>query len=85
MNDVSIIGMLREGVDEYYRYFEYELPFFTDTESLPTRIAIKYWTKQANPRLIVLPSNTRVAIHGHLDAHKNFGTILVVEQFQVIK
>ena len=84
MNSVDIIGMLREVVDDYCRYFEYELPFAQEPDYGPNRIILKFWTKQAKSRLIVLPENSRVAIHGHLDVDKKFGTILLVEQLEVL-
>ena len=85
MNSVNILGYLREGVDEFYRYFDYDLPYTQEESDEVPRIVVKYWAKQPNPRLIVLPVNTRVAIHGHLDVDKNFGTILLVEQLEVIR
>ena len=85
MNSVDIIGLLREKIDDNYRYFEYELPFLDEPSNGVTRIVIKFWMNQPNSRLLVLEPNTRVAIHGHLDAHEKFGTILVVEQFQALR
>ena len=83
MNSVSIIGNLVEQIDEYFRYFEYETPYQDEGESNP-KIPIKFWTNQPNSRLIVLPKSTRVAIHGHLDINQRFGTILLVEQLEVL-
>lgn len=85
MNTVCIIGILKEKIDDKHRYFEYDVPYEIEHETLTPRIIIRYWTDQDNPRLIVLPENTRVAIHGHLDVSKNFGTILLVEQLEVIR
>ena len=82
MNSVSIIGLLRENIDDKLRYFEYELPFFQENEAAVPRVVIKYWTEMPKTRLNVLPINTRVAIQGHLDAHEKFGTIIVVEEIQ---
>ena len=84
MNSVNIIGFLRENIDDNFRYFEYELPYLEDSLAGPTKIVIKNWTNQPNSRLISLPINSRVAIHGHLDAHEKFATILVVEEIQVL-
>ena len=84
MNSVSIIGYLRENINDYLRYFEYELPFFQENEAAVPKIVVKYWTEQPNSRVNVLPANTRVAIQGHLDAHEKFGTIIVVEELQQI-
>ena len=85
MNSVDIIGMLREKVDNQFRFFEYELPFLEEANNAPTTIIVRFWTDQLNSRLLVLEPNTRVALHGHLDGHEKFGTILVVEQFQVLR
>lgn len=85
MNCVQIIGRLREKIDDHYRYFEYELPFDEINSDSPTRIVIKYWSRLPKSRLIVLEDNLRVAMHAHLDVDKKFGTILVVEELQVIR
>ena len=82
MNSVQIIGLLRERIDDYYRNFEYELPFMEEKCRVVPRIVIRNWTEQPRPRLIFLEDGTRVALHGHLDAHEKFGTILVVEQIE---
>ena len=84
MNAIHIIGMLRENVDDVYRYFEYELPYDEDDETMSAKIIVKNWTNQSKTRLAVLPSNTRVALTGHLDRCEKFGTIIVVEQLEVI-
>lgn len=83
MNSVSIIGNLLEQIDEYFRYFEYDTPYI-DEKSSNAKIPIKFWSNQPNSRLIVLPNSTRVAIHGHLDINQRFGTILLVEQLEVL-
>ena len=85
MNSVSIIGFLREVIDERHRYFEYELPYEEIENQKAPRIVVKYWESQPNPRLIVAPVNSRVAIQGHLDTSEKFGTIIVVEQFQAVR
>ena len=85
MNSVEIIGLLRERIDDYYRHFEYELPFEEENSTTTPRIVVRYWTDQPRPRLIFLEEGTRVALHGHLDAHEKFGTILVVEQIQTLR
>ena len=85
MNAVSIIGFLREKIDDQYRYFEYELPFMQESNMTVPRIVIKSWTGQPNSRLIVLEDNVRVAIHGHLDGDPKFGTILIVEELQALR
>lgn len=85
MNSVCIIGFLREKIDDIYRYFEYELPYFDENENAKTIIVVKFWANQPNARLISMPENSRVAIRGHLDAHEKYGTIIVVEQIQSVK
>ena len=84
MNCVDITGRLKEVIDENYRYFEYELPFLAEPENGAPLIISKFWTNVANSRLILLELNTRVIIHGHLEVHKKFGTILIVEQLEVL-
>ena len=84
MNCVEITGMLREKINDYFRYLEYELPYLEENTNLVTKIAVKFWTNQKENRLMSLPKNTRVAVHGHLDAHEKFGTILHIEQLEVI-
>ena len=85
MNSVNISGILKEGIDEFHRYLNYTLPFFQEGNVTEPRIVVKNWTNQPNARLIVLPLNTRVLIHGHLDGDEKFGTILLVEQLEVVK
>lgn len=86
MNSVNITGILREVIDEKYRYFEYQLPYDEENaEGSVNKIVVTFWTKLPKPRLIVLPENTRVAISGHLDVSQKFGTILLVEQLEVIR
>jgi len=85
MNSVAIIGKLREKIDGIYRFFEYELPHLKEPENGETRIVIKYWTNLPDSRLLVLENNLRVALHGHLDAHEKFGTILVVDDYQLLR
>lgn len=85
MNSVDIIGFLRETIDEKFRYFEYELPFLEENDQAIPKILIKFWSNQPKTRLISFPEGTRVAIHGHLDAHEKFGTILIVEQVQSLR
>lgn len=85
MNSVELIASLKEKVDPYFRKIEYELPAFNDDGKNTATILVKYWPSQPNSRLIELEENKLVAIRGHLDAHEKFGTIVVVEQFKVIK
>ena len=84
MNCVDITGRVKEVIDDNYRYFEYELPFLAEPEGKIPLIVTRFWTNVPKSRLIVLPLNTRVIIHGHLEAHEKFGTILIVEQLEVL-
>lgn len=84
MNSVSIIGLLLDKIDDYFRYFEYDLPYIDERNEVVPRIPIKFWSNQPNSRLIALPDYTKVAIHGHLDNNKEFGTILLVEKLEVL-
>ena len=85
MNSINIIGLLKPRIDEYYRYFEYELPFDQEDNGLDHTIIIKYWTNLPDSRLLVLADNTRVALQGHLDTDKTHGTIIIVSEVQVIR
>jgi len=85
MNCIDIIGIVKDKIDDFYRKFEYDVPFEFKDQNEAHVIVVRYWTEQGNNRLIMLPDNTRVAIHGHLDNTKEFGTILLVEQLEVIK
>ena len=85
MNSVSIIGILKEKIDDYFRRFEYELPYSDDTTNGYPKIVIKYWSNQPNSRLLVLPEGTKIAAHGHMDFNKEHGTILIIESFQSVK
>lgn len=84
MNSFDVIGIIKDNIDEYFRYFEYELPYSDDPLKPNPQIVIKFWTNQPNSRLLVMPSGTKIAVHGHLDMHEKFGTILIVELFQTI-
>lgn len=85
MNSVDIIGILKEKIDDNYRYFEYELPYLDEPKEGPNIIVIKNWTNQPNSRLLVLQDGTRVALHGHLDTSEKFGTILSVIEVQALR
>ena len=82
MNCVDITGRVREKIDNIYRYFEYELPYFDEPKHGPNRIVIRNWTNTENSSIIMLEGNTRVIIHAHLDVVEKFGTILVVEHLE---
>ena len=84
MNCVDITGRLKENIDNVFRYFEYELPYLDEPENGPNIIVLKFWTNLPNSRLNNLPDKSRVIIHGHLDVHEKFGTILVVEQMEAL-
>lgn len=85
MNSLNLIGILKEKIDEYHRYLEYERPFEQEKITKPGVIPVKFWTNQPDSRLMCLEVNTRVAINGHLDAGENFETVVIVEELQVLK
>ena len=84
MNSVNLIGILKECVDDTYRYLEYSVPFPEDGSLEFPRILVRYWNKQPGSRLITLPVNTRVAIHAHLDLDEKVGTVLIVEELEAL-
>ena len=84
MNCVTLTGILKAKVDKEYRDLVYDTPF-SDEGMLEVRhIKVKYWTKQHQTRLSLIPNETRVLIHGHLEEHEIFGTILLAEELEVI-
>ena len=84
MNSICISGKLREAINDMYRVLEYELPSLAESETGETKIVCKYWTNQGQTRLHLIENNTRVLIKGHLDGHKEFGTILIVEFIEIM-
>ena len=84
MNAVIITGYLKEKVDMDFRDFVYETPFSDDGLLEERHIKIKYWTPQHQNRLTILPDATKVLVHGHLEQHEKFGTILLAEELEVI-
>ena len=85
MNSVDIIGVLKDVIDEYHRKLMYDIPFSLEKDSKVSNIVIRYWTDQPLPRLISLEDSTRVAVHGHLEESEEFGTILLVQQLEVLR
>ena len=85
MNSVNLIGILKDPIDDYFRYFEYELPYSDDPLKPTPRIVIKNWNGQPKSRILTLQSGVKIALHGHLDMNEKFGTILIVESFQGLK
>ena len=84
MNLVTMTGVLKDKIDDTFRELEYDAPFTESNNHETMRIKTIYWTRQSGNRLINLSSGTRVLIHGHLEAHKIFGTILLAEELEVI-
>ena len=84
MNCVDISGRVRKNIDKLYRYFEFEIPYYEDSKHSPTLIVMKYWTNMPDSRLMTIEENSRVLIHGHLDNHETFGTILIVETIETM-
>lgn len=85
MNSVELLAVLKDKINPNFRKIEYELPSFNDSGKNIAQICARYWPSQPNSRFIELESGRLVSIRGHLDAHEEFGTIVVVEQFKVIK
>ena len=84
MNSVTLTGILKEQIDKDFRDLIYDTPF-SDYHFLEVRhIKVKYWTHQHETRLSIIPSDSKVLIHGHLEEHEKFGTILLAEELEVI-
>ena len=84
MNSFALTGILKGVVDKRYRDLEYDSPFSNDNLKDVRHIKVIYWTSQCENRLITLNHGTRVLIHGHLEEHEIFGTILLAEELEVI-
>ena len=84
MNSICISGKLREAIDEKYRLLEYELPYFEEPTSGESKIFCRYWSNQESTRLHAIEDNSRVLIQAHLEGHEKFGTILVVEEIEIM-
>lgn len=84
MNSFSLTGILKQRVDKRYRDLEYDSPFSNEDLKDVRHIKVVYWTKQDENRLTTLKHGTRVLIHGHLEEHEIFGTILLAEELEVI-
>ena len=84
MNSVTLTGVLKEKTDRQFRGLVYDTPFIDCSEESVRKIKVKYWTPQHKSRLMLLPKDTKVLIHGHLESHEIFGTILLAEELEVI-
>ena len=84
MNSVTLTGILKDCVNKAYRDLSYDTPFTNGDLKEERHIKVKYWTGQHETRLMKLPKDTRVLIHGHLEEHEIFGTILLAEELEVI-
>lgn len=84
MNSIEIIGIVKEKTEEKFRKIEYPLPFPNKFNKDSGFINCIFWTGTNENRLTTLVEGKRIAIRGHLDAHEKFGTIIVVEQFEVL-
>lgn len=84
MNSIALTGVLKEKVNDLYRDLEYDSPFSIEEVKEVRHIKVVYWTKQNQNRLTNLIKGTRVLIHGHLEEHEIFGTILLAEELEVI-
>lgn len=84
MNSVNLICVIQPPIDDVYREVEYLLPCFNDDGKNSQKLICKYWPGSPKSRFMQIKDGTRVVLCGHLDAHEKFGTILVVEQFEVL-
>lgn len=84
MNSVEIIGIVKEKIEDKYRKIEYPIPYPRGTSKDSQFINCIYWTSTSDNRLTTIVDGKRIALRGHLDAHEKFGTIIVVEQFEVL-
>lgn len=84
MNSVELIAVLKENIDDKFRYAEYALPTFNDDNKNIQVVVTRYWSNQPNTILNRYEVGKHVAIRGHLDAHEKFGTIVIVETLELI-
>ena len=84
MNSVAVTGILKEKANQKYRELEYDSPFAKRDLKEIRHIKVVFWTEQNENRLTNLDSGSRVLIHGHLEEHEIFGTILLAEELEVI-
>ena len=73
-----------ENLDDIYRKIEYSLPCFNNNNKNSQHIIAKYWPSVSKSRFTLLKEGMRIAMRGHLDNEEKFGTILVVESYEVI-
>ena len=84
MNSISLICSLKNNIDAFYRNAEYALPLYNDEGKSTQEIVLRYWTNSSPCRLTSLKEGTHIAIRGHIDRHEEHGTIVIVEQLEVI-
>lgn len=85
MNSIELIAVVKDVVDDIYRYVEYDLPFENEEEETTATSIARYWVQGEKSRFTLLENGTLIALRGHLDVHPKFGTIVIVEQFNVLK
>jgi len=84
MNSVTLTGIITNKIEGKFRELIYDAPF-NDREGLDVRhIKVKYWSNQLETRLMKIEDFKKVLIHGHLEEHEKFGTILLAEELEVI-
>lgn len=84
MNSITLICSLKNNIDSIYRQAEYALPSYNDDGKSTQDIVLKYWTNTKGSRLTSLNVGTHIAIRGHIDHNDEHGTIVIVEQFEII-
>lgn len=85
MNSVHIIGYLKDVKNVQFREIEIPIPTFDDDGNNSLTVMLRYWTGGNRNYLTSLPGKSHVAITGHLEFDKNFGTIVMVEQLYCLK
>lgn len=85
MNSVHIIGYLKEVKEQCFREIEVGIPTFDEEGNNSITLTLKYWVDGDKNYLTTLPMCAHVALIGHLEFDKKFGTIVIVEQLYCLK
>lgn len=83
MNSAEIIGYLKE-CEGNFRKVEISIPTYNDEGNNSCEIYAKYWAGGDRNYFLSLKAGSLVAIRGHLDVDKNFGTIVIIEQLNCL-
>lgn len=84
MNSVELIAVTKSKIDSIYRYIEYALPAFNQDNKNSQVIVARFWPNMPDCRFSSMEEGKKIAVRGHLDALEKYGTILIVEQFEVL-